>query len=70
MIAIPEEVAAATVEACAAWIDKRAREAAEIGDTAEQHRLTSLAQDLRFDRIILVFAVTVGGQNGPGGVVH
>ncbi|MDB5540907.1 MAG: hypothetical protein JWQ89_2634 [Devosia sp.] len=54
-IITPEAIAAATLEACAIWIDMLAR--ASI-DADEQERLGSLAEALRFDRTSIILAVT------------
>lgn len=51
---IPEKTASATVEACAAWIDQRAREST---DPDEQERLGALAEAMRFDRVMIVAGV-------------
>lgn len=54
-IPIPEKIAAATVEACAQWLDRLARESADI---AEQESLGDLAEALRGDRTAIIAEVT------------
>ena len=58
MSKLPEEIAADTVEACAAWIDERAREAATLGDADEQGWLEALAEAMRFDQTPIVAKAT------------
>jgi hypothetical protein len=54
-IPIPEEIAAATVEACAQWLDRLARESPDEG---EQEQLGDLAEALRGDMTAIVAQVT------------
>lgn len=54
-IITPEEISASTVESCAQWLDRLARESLDEG---EQERLGDLAEALRGDSTAIVAEVT------------
>jgi hypothetical protein len=67
-----QEAAAATVEACAAWVDEIGRAAADQGDSETQERLNNLAEAMRFDHAALVAraVATMPAEEAPTKLLH